>query len=128
MGFDLNTMDTVALAENGGTLEVLHPVTGERLGISINLVGADSAKFKAARNAQIRKRIGKRGLTDPEVLDDDDARLLAACTLDWSGVEMNGQSVEFSEKAAFDLYKRFPWLREQAAAFVGDRANFLPVA
>lgn len=51
-------------------------------------------------------------------------RLARAC-VGWSGVVVDGEAVKHSEEAAKALFKRFRWLRQQAAMFISDRANFL---
>ena len=40
---DLASLDSAAKADDGADLEVLHPVSGEKLGVVIRLAGADSA-------------------------------------------------------------------------------------
>jgi len=126
MNFDLSKLDTAAAADDGATLHILHPFTGERIGMSIVVAGTDSDRYRTARNAMLRKSMRRRTPADPEQLLADDAHLLAASTISWSGAVMDGKEVPFSEQAAFDLYQRFPWLREQVAEFMGDRANFFP--
>jgi hypothetical protein len=49
--FDLASLDSAAKAEDGAELEVLHPISGEKLGIAIRLAGTDSAVHRKATTA-----------------------------------------------------------------------------
>ena len=125
--FDLASLDSAAKAEDGAELEVLHPISGEKLGIAIRLAGTDSAVHRKATTA-IASRRTKGGVRRNINLDDlqaESIEILARCTLSWSGVVLDGKDVPPSKEAAAALYTRFPWLREQVETFISDRANYL---
>ena len=125
--FDLASLDSAAKAEDGAELEVLHPISGEKLGIAIRLAGTDSAVHRKATTA-IASRRTKGGFRRNINLDDlqaESIEILARCTLGWSGVVLDGKDVPPSKEAAAALYTRFPWLREQVETFISDRANYL---
>ncbi len=67
----------------------------------------------------------RRGQISAEEIENDDLEQLVAVTVAWSGVGLDGSDLPYSADNARKLYKRLPWLREQAGAFVTDRANFL---
>lgn len=127
--FDLSTLDSVAAANDGASLELKHPGTHAPLGIFIRLAGRDSDKFKEAdfRARNQRLDLAQKGVKmnrtaeeiDAEVLD-----MLAACTLGWDGLVENGKEVEFSKAKAKHIYVKYPWIREQVDAFISDRSNF----
>jgi hypothetical protein len=132
---DLSTLDTAKAAEQGSTLEVKHPTTGRVLAdgdgraVTLTLAGADSQRARKAERFALNRRLrqGSRrgvGVTADE-LDDDALDLLSACTLAWSGFAVDGAELECNPENARRLYRQFPWLREQAQAFVDDRSNFL---
>jgi hypothetical protein len=58
-------------------------------------------------------------------LEADGLKVMVASIISWSGVEENGQPIEFSTEAATDVLTRFPFIREQIDAVVGDRAGFI---
>ena len=125
--FDLASLDSAAKAEDGAELEVLHPISGEKLGIAIRLAGTDSAVHRKATTA-IASRRTKGGFRRNINLDDlqaESIEILARCTLSWSGVVLDGKDVPPRKEAAAALYTRFPWLREQVETFISDRANYL---
>lgn len=124
--FDLASLDTTPRADAGAELELTHPVTGAPLGVTLTLAGVDSAAYRKAQAALTDKRLGRRSgkLTAAE-LQRDGIELLARCTLAWSGVVVDGAEVACTADAARELYTRFVWIREQADAFVSERANYL---
>ena len=122
--FDLSSLDTSAAAEAGAELELLHPATGEGLNMFVTLLGTDSASWRQAISRNLNRRgSGKR---TPEKAMEENIETYAACTVGFRGVILDGQEIPFSHDNARMLYRRFPWMREQVDAFIGDRANFLP--
>lgn len=127
---DLGALDSVKDCNEGAEMTLTHYATGEDTDITIRCAGPDSDAFqKANRKLQDRRmqqtlRGGKRKMTS-EDLDEDAIELLAACTMGWSDtLHMDGEKHPYSHDNAKNLYRRFPWIREQVNRFVGDRANF----
>lgn len=129
---DLGTIDTVKAANDGVEVELYHPGTNVNLGVKIKVLGRDSTLFRKISADQNRKRIAKMSkgnqfkmtVLSPEEVENDSIMLLAACTLSWSGVVVEGQEPACTRENAADLYTRFPWIREQVDTAVGDRALF----
>lgn len=96
--------------------------------MSISLLGEDSDVAVKARNSQTNRRIqqGPRAKLTAEGLNSDGAAYLAKLTVGWN-ITMGGEKAEFSQEAALKLYSnpKLAFIREQVAAFVEDRANFL---
>lgn len=96
--------------------------------MSISLLGEDSDVAVKARNSQTNRRIqqGPRAKLTAEGLNSDGAAYLAKLTVGWD-ITMGGEKAEFSQEAALKLYSnpKLAFIREQVAAFVEDRANFL---
>src|SRR5512135_3668091 len=128
--FDLKNLDTSEAAETGAVLEVLHPTENTPLGIRITLAGADSDIYRKFMYKATNKRVQrlKPGQGVPftaEEQEENGLDLLATCTLAWEGVVVDGEEIPCNKENAKELYRRFPWLKEQVDQFVGDRANFL---
>lgn len=128
--FDFASRDVAAKAEEGAELEVLDPVTGESVGVFITLAGADSSVHRKTMAMIAKRRInGAKGFRnkgyDPEKFEAESIEVLAACTLAWKGVVVDGSSLPCSRDNAVRLYTRFPWLREQVEQFVSDRTEYL---
>lgn len=128
---DLSELDTVAGADAGHEFELRHPATNEPLGIFMTVVGSDSERYHEHLR-QIRKQAAAqatRSRHHRQETDEDDVGigLLAASTIGWKHMPpVNGKAVEFSLDNAKMVYKRFPWIREQASVVIQERANFLP--
>ena len=129
------TFDVGAIEEASSyTLEPVFP-NGEKMGVSITVIGLDHEKAQThqrrkqdRRLAQMQKK-NKKALTSAE-LEEDATELLAVCTLSWEGVTLNGEPMECTFENAKWLYAqtqdpRIAELREQVDQCIGDRANFL---
>lgn len=128
--FDFAKRDVAAKAEEGAELEVLDPVTGETVGVFITLAGADSSVHRKATAMIAKRRMnGAKGFRsksfDPEKFEAESIEVLAACTLGWKGVVVDGAALPCGRDNAIKLYTRFPWLREQVDQFVSDRTEYL---
>ena len=127
---DLSLLDSVAVANQGEVLTLLHPATNEELDTTITLMGSDSdeyrntikKRFEAAQRQAKNKRNQDVDLDDAEQKSQE---LLAKMTLGWENLEMGGKSVKFTVEAAKEIYSKFPWIREQVEKFVSDRSNFI---
>jgi hypothetical protein len=142
MSFDLGSLDTKKACDAGAVLELRHPDTGKGLGIFITLAGVDSEAYVKASNriaarranlnmtpARMKKvRAGRPvDVTEEDIgaQQDDGIQLLAAVTLSWEGVLVDGNEVACGQEQAVSLYSRFPWIRQQVDEWVSERANFL---
>jgi hypothetical protein len=143
---DLSKLNTAAKADEGAELVLVHPATGDELvdntdpknpkKVSLRLLGTDSETFQTVSHKINNKRLeraakasGKRGaaakVLSSESTDAEGLEQLVACTVGWSNVDLNGGPLEFSKDNAHLLYTTLRWVREQAEAFILDRANFL---
>jgi hypothetical protein len=139
---DLEKLNTVAGAQAGFEMELLHPGKHSSTGIFIKVLGRDSEEFRRFQNAQSRSRVDKAQRLNAtrinislEGLEKETIELLAVCTVSWRTVEgvdekpvvkIKGEALECSKENAVRLYTEYPWVREQVDAAVMDRANFLP--
>ena len=128
---DLTKYNVTAAADNGADLELVDPITGDALeGVTIRLLGTDSAAYRNYARDMQRKRMEKLAKSrnrkpDFSVSEQEEAEMLAICTVGWAGLEEDGEELKFSHDAAVKLYMDYPWIKEQVDSFVGDRANFL---
>ena len=129
---DLSTLDTADLANQGAVLELRAPNGSPVLQddgktpVSLTLLGADSDVLTRLSNAQTNAYLKQGQLkVTAESAKANDLAYLAAATVDWSGVEVEGASLECTPENVRALYVRFAWIADQARAFIADRANFL---
>lgn len=112
-------------SEEGVWVELLDIETGEPSGGFMLLIGAESAEFAKITHRMANAKAKRRGPMTSETAEADNLDLLAACTMDWKGIEDAGEPVPFSREAARELYKAYPSLRAQVDRAIGDRAAFL---
>jgi hypothetical protein len=129
---DLSSLDTVAAASEGAVMPVRHPVTKVALktekgeAVTLTVTGSDSKEFRDQERALINKRInaGQRTANADDIYSEATA-VLASCVKAWANIELDGKKLDCTPANVKTVLTRFPWLREQVDAFVGDRANFL---
>lgn len=131
---DLSRLDTRERAETGEKMTVENPATGETVKddagnpVTITLLGNDSTAMRRRQN-DLTNEILKKGFRPKSITaektEENRLETLAIATIAWSGIELDGQVLECTRENAVKLYTRLPWLRDQADAFVGDRANFI---
>lgn len=121
---DLSNLNIENCVDDGADMKVIMPdgetvMTDEKGNpVTITLKGKDSAEYRNKEreiSARYIKQMSKG--KDPSMSDSDECSKLAAATVGWS-------TKGFSYKAAFDLYMKHLWIREQANKFIDNRANF----
>lgn len=128
--FDLDTIDLGAAAEQGATMQLLHPVTAEPVGVTFEVMGKDAPTY--------RKNLRKlRDMLAKQEDDEDDpdraellalARLAACAVRGWSDtVQWQGAPLPYSFENAVMVFSARPWVAEQVAFFRDRRANFFKV-
>lgn len=127
---DFANLDTADLANEGAVMPVHGPdgqpvLQDDGTPATLTLLGDDSdvlVKFdRITTNAHLR---GSQTIT-AELAEAKQINRLARACVGWSGIVLEGKPLEHSEDNAKALFKRFRWLRQQAAMFISDRANFL---
>lgn len=127
---DLAELDIVKGADEGHEFELRHPVTADPIGAFITVIGEDSEKYQEQLRA-LRKKAADALVRARRInaLDDEEEgiTLLVAATRGWRNLPpVDGKPLDYSAGNARLLYKRFPWIREQVAGVIRERANFLP--
>lgn len=134
---DLSTLDTKTAGEKPALLTLQHPVKetplvndDDKTPWQLQLISADSDEYNAVRRNVLTQRIRQSAKTrkptvTAEQVEADALDMLVACTKGWSGLRLQGKPLEYTPEAARMLYTEYAWIREQADAFINDRANFL---
>lgn len=122
-----------AVDDDGAVLHLRHPVTGAPLfdgdkPVTITLAGKDSQRYRTAQrvNANRYIRQGRKITPTVESFEADMTEVLAACTVAWTCIDLDGDAVPATKEGARKVYTdpRCAWMREQVDAFIDDRANF----
>ena len=124
---DLAAFDLAGPSEKGATMELLHPVTGAKLHVSMEVMGSDAPKFRKNLR-QLRDILART--PDDEDMDQDvkdvlaEARISACAVKAWSGVVYQGEAMPFTFDNAVKVFSGLPWIGQQVALFRSSRANF----
>lgn len=130
---DLSKLNVKASAEQGATLHLRNPFTGEELfnddesPMTISLLGKDSEPYRRTVRVTANKNL-KAGRSTPSVekFEQNGVDLLAAVTTGWN-IQFGEEKLEFSPAKVKELYSNpdFHWVQEQVDEFVAERSNFL---
>jgi len=150
----MDCFDSVSAAEAGAWLHLTNLrtdapayVTGKdgtpdmTKPMRIKLIGMDAPAAKAKerkRTASILKRRGGKmdfaKMTEAQLgalVDEGQEGIVQAAvdqTIGWENLSLDGKPVEFSEEAAFAIYRKYPSILDEVTEFLKDRANFFAQA
>lgn len=131
-------MDLKDLKPKSDTIQVelYHPATYEPLTTEdgkpmvIEVYAPHSLAHKEVVHEQgnrqlekMQKNKGKYKLTVQE-LEEFGIERLSKVTKDWL-IQLNGQKPKFTVQKAVELYKDFPWIKDQIEEALSDNASFL---
>lgn len=139
-GINLADFDTVAAANRGAELELVHPREGTPLGVFIKLMGSESTEWSECVNERRNKTLlstfqaqrggGKKPVAPTvEEIDREAITLLTRVTLGWRTgdeptVMLGDEVLTFNHANVEKLYTSQRWVRDQVDAFVGEVSNF----
>ena len=133
--FDLASIDTIAACNKPHEVEIVHPVTKEKTGAFISIVGKDSDQYRAAikaiadqslrRDADLARR-GKNDTPSIDRMERQNINALVAATVGWRNVGLDGAELPFTPENARKVYERILPVREQVQEALNDLENFMP--
>jgi hypothetical protein len=131
----LDAFDSAAAADEGATMEVRSPTTGEVMywpdgrPWTITYFGADSERVKKATRQQQDRRsqamMRSRTAIQAAVMEKDNIEILVVATKNWDIPMGDGTPAPCDPKEYRAAYTKYPWLSEQGNEFAGSRSNFL---
>lgn len=112
-------------------LELLHPGDQSPLGAYVGIIGQDSAEYRARQREFDREHLRayqkkRNWIMTPEESDAQAIELLMSATKSFRGLVLEGRDVDVSMARAIYSDPGYSWIREQVAAAMQDRNNFLP--
>ena len=112
--------------DRGRDFDLLDPVSGKSTGITLRIVGPDSATQARARLQMVddlADAAGPDGMLS--AADREKVRLntLARCVVGWQ-ISENGEPVPFNHASVVRLLKAAMWVQQQVDGFASDRAAF----
>jgi hypothetical protein len=120
-------------AEEGSLLSLKDPAGKALLQdngnpVTIMLAGTESPRWTKAMDNLQNRLMASKEKRDAHDLRNDRASLLAAVTLDWDGIVVDGKPLQYTPAEAKKLYIRFKWLADQVDSFIAAKENFLPAS
>lgn len=123
VGLDFDDIQKANERQNEGAwFDILNPVTSEKTGMRVKLVGPDSKKHRDAIT-KLRNKLNSSKYASMYGRDEANIAFLADCILDWEIIEQ-GQALPFSHANACRILSAGTWIRAQIDAFAGDRSPY----
>lgn len=112
-------------ADRGSELELRHPVSGAPTGMKMTMAGPDS-RIQRSANLIMLDELAELARADGSISAECRERaavaMLARCVLRWD-ISEDGEALPLTHAHAVRLLS-VAWVRQQADAFAGDRANY----
>lgn len=111
-------------------IEIVHPATGEKLGITVSVLSLNDERMAQIRRKIQNKRIEleKRNKTfKADDLEENELELLVAGITGWSWdgeITYHDEKPVFNEKNVKSVLKELPWFKDQIMEAIGDEKAF----
>jgi hypothetical protein len=111
------------------TVEILHPATGEEIGVSYTLMSVNDERVKKARRAYLdtMNKINSRKNPRSEDMEDAKKNFIFACSLGWNwhdGAVFQGEVPTFNRLNVFKVFEKLEWFVAQLDNELGDDTSF----
>lgn len=130
-------MDIANLKPVERTIEIVHPATGEPIGIRVGLVSLDDDRLRKVRRAitDERMRLEQRGKSfKSEDIEENARKLLYTAVIKWEWYSVsgkkedtcnfNGEVPELTQKNFYAVIDALPWLATQLNEAIGETKGF----
>ena len=104
-------------------VKIYHPTTFQETDIVFTVSGTDSKQYRqAVRDVMVRRMATPDA--DNKEFDADEIEILARCTIDFKGLLIDGKEPPKTLEGITELYKDFPWIKDQVDKFIAKKSNF----
>lgn len=123
-------MDLANLKPVERMIDILHPSTGEKIGVSVTVLSINDEKMAAAKRRIQNKKLEleRRGKTfKADDLEENEMELLTTAITGWNwegDVDFHGEKPVFNEKNVKAVLKELTWFKQQIMEAVGDEKAF----
>ena len=111
------------------SLELKHPVNGEPLGVTVEIVGKNSRQFRdkffnLVGDAQLEGENKKTTAEKMKVAEQQGIELIATCIVGWTDEEFFGGA--YSAEKALEIVSspELSWVRQQVDDALGEESRF----
>lgn len=122
-------MDISNLKPAEGLLKIVHPSTGEELGITVSTIYIEDEELQRIRRS-IRNRANKlsaRGANFKAEEEEENLHDLCAKAIqswDWGEHTFHGVKPECTPKVIKEVFAELPWFLRQVNEFISEQKNF----
>lgn len=123
-------MDLANLKPVERMIDILHPSTGEKIGVSVTVLSINDEKMATAKRRIQNKKLelDRRGKTfKADDLEENEMELLTTAITGWNwegDVDFHGEKPAFNEKNVKAVLKELTWFKQQIMEAVGDEKAF----
>lgn len=122
-------MDLAEIKPSERIIEILHPSTGENLGITVSIISLNDERAATVRRRIQNKRIEleRRGKTfkASDIEENEMELLMVAITgWDWGENQFHKETPAFIEKNVKTVLKELPWFKKQIMEAIDDEKAF----
>lgn len=122
-------MDLAKIKPSERIVDILHPESGEKIGVSVQLISIRDEKMASVRRRIQNKNIEfqKRGKTLKAIdIEENELELLVNCITgwNWGDNKYKGETPQFSEKNVRDVLTELPWFKQQIVEAIDDEKAF----
>ncbi len=119
-------IDAFEVSKDPVPLTLLHPSTGEKTDIVLQVISPDSPEFKRLSLEEARKGLSKKAEAGEivEKMIRRSSEMAATVITGWEGIKLKGKVYKYSRANAIKLLDDFPWIATQLDAFLKNRENF----
>jgi hypothetical protein len=129
-----DSTDLSTVAPNNRKVAILHPATGEEIGLTIELLPLSDPKVRAVKRRVVNERLQRNKKMTAEAMEKSGIELICAAAVGWEwGKDANGKPLTFKGKVPeFDddkrnlrtVLKELDWVRAQLDDALGDEGSF----
>lgn len=123
-------MDLANLKPVERMIDIVHPSTGEKIGVSVTVLSINDENMAAVKRRIQNKRLEleRRGKTfKADDLEENEMELLTTAITGWNwegDVDFHGEKPAFNEKNVKAVLKELTWFKQQIMEAVGDEKAF----
>ena len=123
-------MDISNIKSSERIIEILHPKTGEELGISVTVMSYDDDRMKKIRRKILDRRLhlearGKHFKSEELNENANDLCFNAMTGWEWRGdAVFHGKKPEFTRASVTAVFEELSWFRDQIDNAIGDEKAF----
>ena len=126
----MNDIDISTITPKEREIEIMHPATGEPLGITVTVMSADDSRLKRHQRQLIdrrQERQRRNKFLSAQEMEFEMVKLIANAIVGWDfKVKYQGEIPAFSTRKAIEMLSdpNIPWFFEQINAEMGDTKAF----